>query len=86
MKKLTQFATSFVSSLGLMFALTTSTTPAIATIQNSMTDQVHTVTDLTELIKMILATVGGILTTIILAFLKAKFPDWFPDALRNAKK
>jgi hypothetical protein len=38
---------------------------------------VTTATDLTELIKMILSTVGGILATVILAFLKKKFPDWF---------
>jgi len=36
--------------------------------------------DLTELVKLILSTLGGVLATIVLTFLKNKFPDLFKSA------
>lgn len=39
------------------------------------------VPDLTELLKYLLSTVGGIITSILLAFLRKKFPDWFPESI-----
>ena len=40
---------------------------------------------LEELIRYLISIVGGILATIILAFLKKKFPEWF-GSLRKVKK
>ena len=44
-----------------------------------------TPTNLTDLLKLILATIGGIASTIIIAWLKKKFPDWFgkPDPVKR---
>lgn len=39
------------------------------------------VPDLTELLKYLLSTLGGIITSVILAFLRKKFPDWFPESM-----
>lgn len=39
------------------------------------------VPDLTELLKYLLSTLGGIITSIVLAFLRKKFPDWFPESI-----
>ena len=52
----------------------------------SLTDmnQIQSPPDLTEFIKYILATFGSIISTLILALLKRKFPDWFATAKEQA--
>lgn len=42
--------------------------------------------DLTEIVKYILSTFGGIVTAILLKFLKKKFPQWFETAKEKAKR
>ena len=42
-----------------------------------MTENVTTTTDLSELLKLLFSTIGGIATTIILAWLRGKYPDIF---------
>lgn len=47
-------------------------------------NQIQSVPDLTEFIEYILATFGSIISTLILALLKRKFPDWFASAKEQA--
>lgn len=42
-----------------------------------MSENITTTTDLSELLKLLFSTVGGIVTTILLAWLRAKYPDLF---------
>ena len=45
---------------------------------------IQSVPDLTQFIEYILATFGSIISTLILALLKRKFPDWFATAKEQA--
>jgi uncharacterized membrane protein YedE/YeeE len=52
-----------------------------------MTENITTTTDLSELLKLLFSTVGGIATTIILAWLRGKYPDLFtPRITANQDK
>lgn len=41
--------------------------------------------NLTELVKLILTTIGGVLSTILISFLRKKFPDYFTDVAIKRK-
>lgn len=61
----------FMNISGAEFTAVATYTPLL------MTENVTTSTDLSELLKLLFSTVGGIATTIILAWLRAKYPHLF---------